>query len=152
MHASNYDDFTHTLTDDTTLGITLGQTTARWVEQEIAWVGTLLLILLGGWTLVTSMRQAAPEETIAQRITTWTGLAVLATGLSLDNLLIGFGLGLGTIDALVVATTMCLFSVIFTWIGLYAGYRIGDAFRHYLTAAAGVLLIVLGVLKAVQWV
>ncbi|MES3629748.1 MAG: manganese efflux pump [Longimonas sp.] len=134
------------------LGITLGQATARWVEQEIAWAGALLLILLGGWTLASSMRQAEPEDTIARRITTWTGLAVLAAGLSLDNLLIGFSLGLGTIDALLVATTMCFFSVVFTWTGLYVGYRVGDAFRHYLTTAAGILLIVLGVLKTVQWI
>jgi len=131
--------------------ITLGRTTARWIEQEAAWVGALMLALLGGWTLATSFRQAEPEETMASRITTWTGLVVLAAGLSLDNLLIGFSLGLGTVDALTVATTLCMFSVVFTWIGLYVGHIVDATFRHYLTATAGLLLLILAVLKVMQW-
>lgn len=134
------------------IGILLGRTTARWIEQEVAWVGVVLLALLGLWTLATSWQQAAPEDTLASRVTTWLGLTVLAAGLSLDNLLIGFSLGLGTVNALVVATTICAFSVTFTWVGLRVGHTAGATYRHYLTAAAGALLIILAVLKATQWI
>ena len=134
------------------VGILVGRTTAGWIEQEAAWVGALLLALLGGWTLATSFRQADPEETMASRITTWTGLVVLAAGLSLDNLLIGFSLGLDAVDALAVAMTICVFSMVFTWVGLYVGHTAGAAFRHYLTAVAGLLLIILAALKVMHWV
>jgi putative Mn2+ efflux pump MntP len=134
------------------VGITIGRTAAYWIDQEVAWVGVLLLALLGGWTLATSIQQTDPEDTMASRITSWTGLVLLAAGLSLDNLLIGFGLGLGTVDALTVATTICLFSVVFTWIGLYVGHAVGATFRHYLTAASGILLIILAAVKAMHWI
>lgn len=134
------------------IGITLGRTTAYWIEQEAVWVGALMLALLGGWILATSFRQEDADDAMTSRITTWTGLVVLAAGLSLDNLLIGFSLGLGTVDALTVATTICIFSVVFTWIGLYVGHVVDATFRHYLTAIAGVLLLILAALKVMQWV
>jgi len=134
------------------LGLWVGRTTAVWIEQEVAWVGTLLLLVLGLWTFSTSFRQAPPEETYAPYLTTWTGLAALAAGLSVDNLVIGFSLGLGEATALLIATTICGFSVTFTWVGLAVGNYAGSAYRHYLSMLAGLVLIALALLQALHWI
>lgn len=123
------------------LGITMGQSVALWIEQEVVWVGAAFLALLGIWTLITGFRTAAPDKTLASKLTTWTGLIGLGAGLSIDNLIIGFSLGLGTVNALLVATTVCLFSVTFTWTGLRLGRIAGSRRAPYVTIAAGILLL-----------
>lgn len=134
------------------LGLWVGRTTAVWIEEEVAWVGTLLLLALGLWTFASSFRQAPPEEAYAPYLTSWTGLMALAAGLSVDNLVIGFSLGLGEATALLIATTICGFSVTFTWVGLTVGRYAGSAYRHYLSMLAGLVLIALAIGRALHWI
>lgn len=69
---------------------------------------------------------------------------MLSAGLSVDNMVIGFTLGLGFADPLVFAGTICLFSIVFS----YAGLKFGDAsHKHYDRPAriiAGSILLVVG--------
>lgn len=134
------------------LGLWVGRATAVWIEQEVAWVGILLLLVLGLWVFATSFRQAPPEQTYAPYLTTWTGLMALAAGLSVDNLIIGFSLGLGEAAALLIATTICGFSVTFTWVGLAVGNYVGSAYRHRLSMLAGLILMALALFRALQWI
>ncbi|MFW6359417.1 MAG: manganese efflux pump, partial [Chroococcales cyanobacterium] len=92
------------------VGIWLGKQLSNWIASNLEWLGSLLLLGLGLWSIYTGMRHRSAGEELAEKATTWTGLFLLATGLSLDNLIVGFSLGLRNINALVVATTIALFS------------------------------------------
>ncbi len=68
---------------------------------------------------------------------------MLAGGLSIDNLIVGFSLGLGSIEPLALASTIALFSVAFTWIGLEMGARAQKSYERFAKIAAGLLLLAL---------
>ncbi len=134
------------------VGIWLGSSAAASIETHVSWLGPVLLIGLGAWTVRAGIRYTPDDERMILSLTTWRGLVLLAAGLSADNLIVGFSLGLARANPLVVAGTIALFSVTFTLIGI----RLGDtARRHWeqpVQIAAGILLIVLGCINAVGWV
>jgi putative Mn2+ efflux pump MntP len=95
------------------LGIWLGRQASGAVEEHAGWLGSVLLVALGLWSIAAAMRHRRDDERLAARVTTWRGLVLLAMGLSVDNLLIGFSLGLGGTEPLLVAGTISLFSMVF---------------------------------------
>lgn len=99
--------------------------------------------MLGILTLVQSARDTHDQKRLAAKITTWSGLIFLSAGLSLDNLVIGFSLGLRGMPALLLATTVMVFSVTFAWIGLKLGGRSRRSYEKLAEAIAGVLLLAL---------
>lgn len=129
-------------------GIIIGSTTARWLQDEATWLSVLLLMLLGIWTIIAGLYDQADYQKLTQKITTWKGLILLSAGLSVDNMVIGFTLGLDYSNPLVIASTICLTSVVFS----YAGLKFGDiTHKHYECAAqiaAGSLLLIMAFL---QW-
>jgi manganese efflux pump family protein len=134
------------------IGVGLGRTAARWVNANAAWVGSALLMTLGLFTLAAGYRNRSEDVRIARLATSWRGLMLLAAGLSADNLVVGFSLGLDGLSALWVALTIAVFSMAFTWVGIGLG---GEMRRHWERRAklgAGVLLICLGIASAVGWV
>ena len=110
-----------------------------------------MLFALGAMALWTGLRQHRNDDRWAHRITSWGGIVLIAAGLSIDNLVVGFGLGVGRSPAIAVASTIALFSMTFTWIGLGLG---NEARRHWerrAEVAAGLLLIALGAASATGW-
>jgi putative Mn2+ efflux pump MntP len=90
-------------------------------QRARALIGPSQLPALGIWTIVSALRDKLDEGRLARRATSWTGLVLLAGSLSIDNLVVGFSLGLGGFDPLMLATTIAVFSMAFTWIGLHLG-------------------------------
>lgn len=131
------------------VGLAIGRASTRWIEPQAAWVSVALLAVVGLWMVWGSLRQKDTDERLARRATTWGGLVVLAAGLSIDNLVVGFGLGLRAYDPVSIAATIAAFSMLFAWVGI----RIGDVSRrHWERTAgviAGVLLIVVAGMEAV---
>ena len=123
------------------VGIWLGQRMSEMVAGHAHWLGPALLAGLGVWTIFEATRDTRSQEKLARWLTSWRGLLILSAGLSLDNLVVGFGLGLGGFDPLTLASVIMFCSVAFAWIGLEIG---GKARRNYETISefvAGVLLI-----------
>lgn len=134
------------------IGIWLGQHASIWLVDHTTWLGPVLLGLLGLGSVVTGIRGSTNDTVLAQRLTSPGGIVLLAAGMSLDNLVIGFSLGLRQISALVMAATICTFSVSFSWLGL----SVGDAARRHwerpAEIGAGSLLVALAVLVWLGWV
>lgn len=133
------------------LGLELGRMAARWVATHAAWLGAALLVGLGVWVIVMGLSKPGGDERLAQLTTTWHGLGLLAAGLSVDNLVIGFSLGLRETEPLLLAAVIATCSVAFAW----AGMRLGKASRRYweqrAEVGAGVLLLGLGAASAMGW-
>lgn len=130
------------------IGLWLGSQASSSIADAVAWLGPALLALLGVWTVTVALRSKASAEELARRATSWAGLIVLSAGLSLDNLVVGFSLGLDRQDHLVIAGTIALFSMTFAWLGLRLGKRARGASRTVAEAGTGVMLIVLAAAMA----
>ena len=132
-------------------GIMLGEAVAGAIGTHANAAGAVLLFILGLLTMISGFRGGDKDEALARRVSSWGGLFVLAAALSLDNLLIGFSLGLGKAEPLTVAAAIAVFAFIFTWLGL----NIGRESRRYLEKiaeiGAGALLILLGLAIGAGW-
>jgi putative Mn2+ efflux pump MntP len=132
-------------------GIWLGRHAASLVADRAGWLAPALLAGVGIWTVVAARRSSWKAERFARKATTWRGLATLAAVLSVDNLVVGFSLGLGGASPLLVAGTIALFAMAFAALGLRIGARARKRRERAAETAAGVLLIVLGVATWLGW-
>lgn len=128
------------------IGLWLGRNLSAFVVMQTDWFRPLLLAGLGLWIMLQLLR-SPPEKRIKQRwLSSWRGLTMLSASLSVDNLIIGFSLGLGETPAIVMAAVIMVFSVGFTWVGLKIG---ANAKRHYAVLAeasgAAILLGIAGI-------
>lgn len=130
------------------VGLLIGSAVSQALAGAGQWVGAALLAGLGLWNLRPD-RDPHHDERLARRVTTWRGLAVLAVGLGLDNLVVGFSIGIpGSAGPLALAATIAAFAVVFT----FAGMRLGSEGRRRWEAVAqrgaGAVLVVLAVAVA----
>jgi len=133
------------------LGIGLGAVTARAIGLQTNVIGTVLLIALGLLTVIAGVRNRRQDEKLAKHVTQWRGLVFLALGLSIDNVVVGFSLGLGRADPLAVATTIACFSVLFTWIGMRLGRESRRGWEQVAKIGAGMLLVGFGAANGMGW-
>ncbi len=133
------------------VGIALGAAMARSLGLQTSLVGAVLLVALGLIAIVGGIRNRSADERLARVATNWRGLVMVAAGLSVDNLVVGFSLGLGQADPLLVASTIAFFSVLFTWVGIGLGDMSRRHWERRAKLASGVLLLGLGVANAVGW-
>lgn len=126
------------------LGLWLGQRASGALSDFAGRLGPALLVGLGLWSIAAALRSRRESERLADRVTTWGGLMLLSAGLSVDNLIVGFSIGLGETEPLLLAGTIALFSMSFAYIGLKLGGRARDHHRKAAEIATGALLIGLG--------
>ncbi|HMB12931.1 MAG TPA: manganese efflux pump [Roseovarius sp.] len=133
------------------IGVWLGQSLARAVAADLGWLGPVILAALGGMTLL-SLRSGPRERAqLVQAMTSWRGLVALSAGLSMDNLVVGFGLGLGGVSPLALAGTIMVCSVSFAALGLHLGHRVSRDFERPAVAISGVALIALAIGTGLGW-
>lgn len=134
------------------VGIWLGRGASALVRDHVGWLAPALLAALGLWAMGMAWLRWDASDSLARRVTTWRALVVLALALSVDNLLVGFSLGLGGTDPWLVAATIALFSMVFAWIGLGAGRAARRHWERYAEFGAGFLLLLLAAAMAAGWI
>lgn len=134
------------------LGLWLGQRLSQHLVSAGGWLGPLLLAALGVATLFESTRDTRNQQALARNLTTWQGLIVLAAALSLDNLVVGFSLGLGGVSPLALATTIMVCSVSFAFVGLQLGARSRHNYERLTEIISGLLLLALAWADWAGWV
>lgn len=130
------------------VGLAIGSAVSQVLAGAGQWVGAGLLAGFGLWNLRPD-RDPRRDERLARRVTTWRGLAILAVGLGLDNLVVGFSIGIpGGVSPLALAATIAAFAVVFT----LAGMRLGSEGRRRWEAVAqrgsGAVLVLLALAVA----
>jgi len=123
------------------LGLWIGQMASESMAAQADWLGPALLAGLGAWTLFQASRRSRKQEALARWLASWRGLLLLSAGLSLDNLVIGFSLGLGGVSPLLMASVFMTSSVIFAWIGLKIGAKGRRSYQSPTEVLAALLLI-----------
>lgn len=133
------------------VGVWIGQQAAQALADRAAWIGPACLFGLGALAVVSAVRGERQQRDLARYLTGWGGLVALSAGLSADNLLVGFGLGLGGVPPLALASVILVCSVGFAYAGLRIGRRAGRSSGRAAGLASGLILIVLGLTGWLGW-
>ena len=131
------------------IGLGLGSALARGIGQVANYAAAAAVIAIGAWMLLAGEKD---EEERAGRVLSSTGLALIALGLSisLDELAIGFSIGLARLPVAAVIVAIALQALVAAQLGLAVGARIGERWRERAGQIAGVALIVLGVYLIIE--
>lgn len=127
------------------LGLLLGAPLARAVGGVADYLAAAALIGVGVWMLLSDDEDA--EQDKARRLSTAHGWAVigLGIGISLDELAIGFSLGLTGLPVVEVVIAIAVQAFIAVQLGLRFGARVGERVREGAERVTAIALILLGV-------
>jgi putative Mn2+ efflux pump MntP len=131
------------------IGLLIGHSSSHRLGQATRYVGGGLLIAAGLWSLLEARRTNSAGHTNddVRNAAQGTGpLLVTGLALSIDNLVIGFGLGVTKTPLLASLLVFAVVSVGLTLAGLELGRTIGTRMRGRADWVAGVVLILVGVL------
>jgi len=133
------------------IGLLIGSVAADFLSGAGQLVGAALLLLLGAFAVRAPASEDLDADEMARRVTSRKGITALAAGLTLDNLVVGFALGLGDAEPLLLAGTIAAFAVVFTLVGIEIGRRGRRRGETAAQRASGLLLIALGIAVAFGW-
>ena len=130
------------------IGLTLGGSLARAIGDIADYVAAAAVIGVGAWMLAHS----DDDEQAAGRLLATRGTAVVALGvsISLDELAIGFSLGLVRLPLIPVIIAIGVQALLAAQLGLSLGARISEHLRERAEQVAGVALILLGGILIVE--
>jgi putative Mn2+ efflux pump MntP len=130
------------------IGLAAGSGLARVIGPVADYIAAAAVIAVGAWMLV----GRDDDEQAADRIEGARGLALVALGISisLDELAIGFSLGLARLPVVTVILAIGVLALVASQLGLALGALIGDRLRERAEQVAGVALILLGAYLIVE--
>jgi manganese efflux pump family protein len=125
------------------IGLVLGSMLARSIGHAADYLAAAAVIGIGGWMLLAGKDD---EEDKAGRIMTSRGLALAGLGISisLDELAIGFSLGLVRLPVSAVLVAIAVQAFLAAQLGLAIGAKIAGRWRERAEQVAGIALILLG--------
>jgi len=129
------------------IGLLLGQAVAGHLGHIAKYVGSAILVVVGGYTIWQGRR--VPNESRAPAGIRTQSLLVTALALSIDNLAVGFALAVYHINIVLAAATMGVISVALSLIGLELGSRLGSRVEAWSEELGGAVLILVGLAIAV---
>jgi manganese efflux pump family protein len=126
------------------IGLGLGNVLAHGIGVAAGYLAAIIVSGIGAWMLLSGEQD---EEAKAGRITASRGLALLGlgVGISMDELAIGFSIGLTRLPVTSVIAAIALQAFIAAQLGLTTGAKIAERWRERTERLAGITLIVLGV-------
>jgi putative Mn2+ efflux pump MntP len=131
------------------IGLVIGSVLARGIGRIADYVAAAAVIGIGIWMLRSDNED---EEDRAGRIMTSSGLALVGLGISisLDELAIGFGIGLVRLPVSTVIVAIALQAFVAAQLGLALGAKIAERWRERAERVAGIALILLGAYLVAQ--
>lgn len=134
------------------VGLVVGHGIAQSIGGVARYLGGALLIAIGVWALLETRRVRSghhPDVATATRadgVRGWSRLVVTAFALSIDNLVVGFGLGVTHTPFATALVVFAAVSVALSLLGLELGSRLGKRVEANSEMLAGIVLVVVGVL------
>ena len=102
-----------------------------------------MLLAFGLYTLLSSEQEEQARLGQLRQIHGW-GALLLGVSISLDELAIGFTLGLLRLSALLVIVLLAVQAFVVTQLGLGLGHRLSERLREGAERLAGIALTILG--------
>ena len=124
------------------IGLGLGSALAHGIGHVADYLAAAAVIGIGAWMLLAD----EDEDGKAARITTSRGLALIGLGISisLDELAIGFSIGLTRLPVVIVIIAIAVQAFLAAQLGLATGAKIAERWRERAERLAGIALILLG--------
>jgi manganese efflux pump family protein len=131
------------------IGLVAGSALARGIGRIADYLAAAAVIGIGLWMVLAGGKD---EEGNADRIMTSRGLALVGLGISisLDELAIGFGIGLVRLPVGAVIVAIALQAFAAAQLGLAIGAKIAERWRARAERVAGIALILLGAYLVAQ--
>jgi len=131
------------------VGFLAGTLVGRTLGTVADYLAVAILMALGIYMLVAHDEGEEARLRLLSRI---HGLAVLGLGISvsIDELAIGFTIGLLRLPIVLVITLIGIQTLLVTQLGLRLGRRLGEQIREGAERAAGVALAVLGLVLLIE--
>jgi putative Mn2+ efflux pump MntP len=131
------------------IGLGLGSVLAHGIGVVAGYLAAIVVSGIGAWMLLSDDQD---EEAKASRITASRGLALmgLGVGISMDELAIGFSIGLTRLPVIAVIAAIALQAFIAAQLGLTTGAKIAERWRERTERLAGITLILLGAYLIVE--
>jgi len=127
-------------------GLLLGSRLAGPIGSKGQPAAGLVLVAIGVYTLLETRRETKDLKIPVRRRT----IVLLAVALSLDNLVVGFGLGLLHAPVVVAALFMGGCSLVLTVIGLELGRQLGARVGERSELFSGIVLVAAGLFVLVK--
>lgn len=125
------------------IGLGLGSVLAHRIGVAAGYLAAIIVGGIGAWMLLSDEQD---EKAKASRITAGRGLALmgLGVGISMDELVIGFSIGLTRLPVTAVIAAIAFQALAAAQLGLATGAKIAERWRERTERLAGIALIVLG--------
>lgn len=131
------------------IGLALGAPLARVIGSTADYLAAAMVLGIGAWML---LHGEEGEQHRAERAATARGAALIGLGvsISMDELAVGFSLGLTRLPLIPVLIGIAVQAFAAAQLGLHLGARIAERYREAAERAAGIVLIALGLYLAVD--
>ncbi len=130
------------------IGLLLGAAVAGYLGHLAKYIGALILVLTGVYTIWQGRRTATLElktgTVVAVQGLRTHQLLVMALALSIDNLAVGFAIATYHVQIALAAVMMAVVSVGLSLVGLELGSRLGERVEEWAEEIGGVVLIGVG--------
>ncbi|MFD1927193.1 manganese efflux pump MntP family protein [Sporosarcina siberiensis] len=142
------------------ISIAIGGLLSQYFSQSAArFIGGSILIGLGIWVVATSSNVGRSssnqkkensnlsfsQKSISSQDINFKESIILGFVLAINCLTIGFGAGIAGVSPILTALSIGVFSVLFIYIGVLVGTKIGNSFiGNYANGIGGVLLVLIG--------
>lgn len=131
------------------VGLIIGQGLANRLGGHANLIGGGLLVLAGIFIMAEAIKET--EKNKAPDTSKGLGhLMLVGLALSIDNLIVGFGLGAHKVSLWTAAIIIGITSVSLSLIGLELGGRLGPKIEEYSELFSGLILIIVGVAIVVK--
>lgn len=135
------------------VGILIGQQVSAFIASYASYIGGGILITFGLLMMYKSFKSYKKEASdLLKNVTSWLGIISLSAALSIDNLIVGFSMGLKNFHPLTTSTVIAGSSVLFTIIGLNTGKHLKHHHRKATDIFAAFLLLLLGIATILDWI
>jgi len=128
------------------IGFFMGGLFSGYIESIAYWVAFALLALIGGKMLAETFRAEESDEPAASRqFISFGALFVLGIATSIDALAVGINIALIDWNIWISALTIGVVTFVLSFVGVFAGKRLGMSFRKNAGRLGGIVLIAIGV-------
>jgi putative Mn2+ efflux pump MntP len=129
-------------------GLLIGHGAASSLGRTTRYVGGAMLVAAGLWIVLEGWRSRRGRSKPAGASKGRGRLVLTALALSIDNLVVGFGLGVTKIPLVLALLVFAVVSVGLSLAGLEVGRRLGARMQRRSDELAGLVLIAVGILVA----
>ena len=130
------------------IGLAIGAPVALAMGSTADYIAGGVLVVVGLWMVFADENEDEANDRITG-VGMWSALA-LGASISLDELAIGFTLGLARLPVVPVIVAIAVQALVASQLGFRLGAYVSEAWREWADRLAGIVLAALGVYLVVQ--